>query len=129
VVLFSAALATAGLALVWYLVGRLSRITDLITIDRDRSAGIRLGALLTASGLLLGRAVAGDWISAAATVSDFVAAGWPVLPLALMALLVERVARPTPENPAPAPALYGLPPALLYLGLAAAHVVQLGLPA
>jgi uncharacterized membrane protein YjfL (UPF0719 family) len=126
VVFFAAALATGGLGLVWYAVERLTRIADLVTIDRDRAAGLRLGALLAASGLMLGRAVAGDWVSAAATVSDFARVAWPVLPLAVAALLVERVARPTPESPAPPVALYGMPPALLYLAIAVAYVIQRG---
>jgi uncharacterized membrane protein YjfL (UPF0719 family) len=126
VVVFAAALATAGLGVVWYAFERLARSADLVTIDRDRAAGLRLGALLAASGLMLGRAVAGDWVSAAATVSDFVRVAWPVLPLAVAALLVERVARPTPESPAPPVALYGMPPALLYLAIAVAYVIQRG---
>jgi uncharacterized membrane protein YjfL (UPF0719 family) len=126
VVLFSAVLATAGLVLVWYLFDRVTRVADMVSIDRDHAAGLRLGALLAAIGLILGRAVAGDWVSAAATVSDFVRVAWPVLILAGAAALVERVARPTPETPVPPTAIYGVPPAALYVAVSVAYVMQLG---
>jgi hypothetical protein len=129
VVVFSAGLATGGLAIVWWLFERLTGIADLVTVDRDPAAGLRLGALLAAGGLILGRAVAGDWVSAAASLNDFVQVAWPALILAGAAALVERVARPTPETPAPPVALYGAPPALLYLAAAVAYLLQLGPPA
>lgn len=129
VVLFSAALATAGLAVAWYLLERLTRVADTVTIDRDSAAGLRLGAALAACGLILGRSVAGDWGSASATLGDFARLAWPALPLVASAAVIERISRPTPESPAPAVALYGLPPALLYLAAAALYLLQLGPPA
>ena len=99
VVVFCAALATGGLAAVWLVVDRLTTITDAVTIDRDPSAGLRLGGLLIACGLVLGRAVAGDWHSLELTVADFVFTAWGVIPIIIVAVGVERVARPRSERP------------------------------
>jgi uncharacterized membrane protein YjfL (UPF0719 family) len=128
VVLFSAGLATAGLAVAWYLLERLSHVADVVTIDRDPAGGLRLGAALAACGLILGRAVAGDWVSTAATVTDFARVGWPALLLVAAAAAVERVTRPTADSPAPQPTLYGGFPAVLYLAAAMVYVLQLGTP-
>ena len=93
VVVFSAGVATAGLFAAWLLLEALTGISDTVTIDRDLAAGVRLGGLLVACGLRLGWAVAGDWISAEATLRDFAANAWLVLVLLAIAVLVERVAR------------------------------------
>lgn len=53
------------------------------------SCGIRFGSYLLASGLILGRASAGDWTSFYMTIEEFLV-GWPVLILTLLALLIER---------------------------------------
>jgi uncharacterized membrane protein YjfL (UPF0719 family) len=129
VVVFSAALATATLLLLWLALDLLSGISDTVTVERDAAAGVRLAGFLVACGLILGRAVAGDWVSAGATARDFVLAAWPVLPLLAVAALAERRARPTPERPAPSPATHGTLPALLYVAVAALHVLRLGAPA
>ena len=63
VVIFSAALATATLLMLWAALNHLSPAADSIAIDRDPAAGMRLGAFLLACGLVLGRGVAGDWDS------------------------------------------------------------------
>src|SRR5262245_41769383 len=70
VVVAAAALATAVLAVLTNLLDALTDVTDTITVDRDLSAGIRFGALLGAAGLVLGRGVAGNWVSFSATVQD-----------------------------------------------------------
>lgn len=128
VVLFSAALASAALALAWIAIDTWSGADDVVSIDRDWAAGIRLGAFLAAAGAVLGRAVAGDWVSASATVSDFARTGWPVIALALLVTLWNRAATPTVERPAPSPLLHGVLPALVFLGIAAIYVIRLGLP-
>jgi hypothetical protein len=126
VVVFSAALATLALFAAWMVLEVLSGISDIVTVDRDPSAGLRLAGFLIACGLILGRSVAGDWVSAEATVRDFVAAAWPVIVLVIAAAAVERAARPTPESPRPALLVYGLAPALLYVAAAAYQVMRLG---
>jgi uncharacterized membrane protein YjfL (UPF0719 family) len=126
VVVFSAGLATGTLFLLWFALDQVTGLADTVTIDRDRAAGLRLAGYFVAGGLILGRAVAGDWESAAGTVADFVRLGWPVAPLFLAAFLVERSFRPTPEKPEWPVALYGWVPFLLAVSLAGLYVRQLG---
>jgi hypothetical protein len=129
VVVFAAGLATGGLALAWWGLDRVAGVSDTVTIHRDAAAGLRLGAFLAAAGIILGRSVAGDWVSAGATLADFSSVAWPVAVFVAVAALVERVARPTAEAPAPAAAVYGVPFAILYLAAAIIYVLQLGAPA
>ena len=90
VVAFSAGLSTIGFFGLWALVEWLTGISELVTVERAGGAGLRLGGFLVGTGLILGRSVAGDWISAEATVRDFTVVAWPALPLAGGAILVER---------------------------------------
>ncbi len=128
VVVFAAALATVALFAAWMLFELLSGISDQVTIDRDTAAALRLAGFLVACGVILGRSVAGDWISAEATVRDFVMVAWPALILVAVAAIVERVARPTAESPRPAVVPYGVLPALVYVGAAIVQVQRLGIP-
>jgi hypothetical protein len=129
VVLFCAALATAGLAAAWIALDRAGGVVDVITIDRDLAAGWRSGGFLVATGVVLGRAVAGDWTGIGATVIDFAQVVWPLLLLGGVAVLVERIARPPVARPAAPTGVFGVLPALGYLGAAVAYVVHLGWPA
>jgi len=126
VVLFSSGLATATLALVALVLERVTRVASVVTVDRDDAAGLRLGGFFVASGLVLGRAAAGDWESASATFRDFVEVGWPVAPLLVLAALVERTARPAPARPSLPVVSWGVVPALLGVALAILYVVSLG---
>jgi hypothetical protein len=128
VVVFSAALATVALFAAWILLELASGVSDVVTVDRDPAAGLRLAAFLIGSGLILGRAAAGDWESAEATVRDFGIAAWPVVILMVAAVVVERAARPTAESPRRPLLVYGLVPALLYAGAAVYQVMRLGMP-
>ena len=90
VVIFTGGLATIG----WFVLLGLLELTckafERVTVDRDISVATRLAAYMMASGLVLGRASAGDWISAQVTLEEFIYA-WPVLPLAAIAVVVEWV--------------------------------------
>jgi uncharacterized membrane protein YjfL (UPF0719 family) len=121
VVAFSAGLATIAFFGLWTLVERLTAISELVTIDRSVDAGLQLGGLLIAMGMILGRAVAGDWVSAAATVRDFALVAWPVLPLALLAVVVERVQSPDASHHE-GESLVGLFVAMVYLAIAGLYV-------
>jgi len=122
VVVFAATLATAALAAVWLAMGQWSGVVDAVVIDRDVAAGWRFGGLLTACGCIFGGAVMGDWVSAQATVIDFVARAWPVLPVVTIALMIERIMRPRPGRP-PTPVIDGgVVPAIVYVSMAAASV-------
>jgi len=79
-----------------------------------------------ASGLVLARAVAGDWHSVAATIHDFIRDGWPAGILCVIALIIERFARPSRRCPVPPWPINGLLPALVYLAMGAAWLWHLG---
>ena len=68
----SCGLATASLGVVWFAFAQRSGAGDAVVIDRDPAAGARLGGLLTACGVIFSVSVMGDWVSASATVADFV---------------------------------------------------------
>ena len=128
VVVFAAGLSTLALYAAWLLLEMATGVSDVVTVDRDGSAALRLAGFLVACGLILGRAVAGDWVSAEDTVRDFALVAWPVPVLVAAAALVERTLRPTPETPRPALVPYGVMPALAYVASAAYQVMRLDLP-
>lgn len=127
VVVFCAALATLTLFAVWGTLEASLHYADAITIDRDRATAIRLGGFLAAGGLVLGRSVAGDWISAGATIADFFATAWPVFALAALEWIFTTFtgARPTPQRPAVPVMAAGVLPAAVYLLLAVVYVAYL----
>lgn len=71
-----------------WLIHLFSGISEHITVDRNMGCGIRYGAYLLASGLLLGRASSGDWTSFYTTCEEF-SVGWPVIPLAFLVIVTE----------------------------------------
>lgn len=125
VVVFCGLLSTGALFGLWWLLEVTVAPSEAVTVDRDPASGVRLGAFLLAIGLVLGRAVAGDWHSFDATIRDFFVAGWPAGAIALLAIGFEWAFAPTAETPSRS-ALAGLPPALVYLGTAVAWVSHLG---
>lgn len=128
VVVAAAALATLVLAVLINALDAVTEVSDTITIDRDLSSGIRFAGVVAAAGLVLGRGVAGDWVSFSATVQDLAVKAWPVVPLFVIAAVIERAARPTPFRPRPSVAALGILPGLLYLVLALLYVGTLGRP-
>lgn len=121
-----AILATASFFLLWALIELISRVSEAITIERDVASGLRLAAFLIVAGLILGRAVAGDYQSAEATMRDFFKQAWPVLPLSITVGILQRVLRATPRLPQPPAFSHGLVPAILYALFAAGWVAYLG---
>jgi hypothetical protein len=119
VVVFAAAISTGAFFVLWACFEWLARPSEAITYNRDRAAGLRLAGFLVALGVILGRAVAGDWISVEATLRDFALRGWPAIPLLAAGVLIERLAHPQTGRGATAAAALGLLPALIYLGGAA----------
>jgi len=89
-VVFAGGIGLAAWVALALLVNVLTGIFERVTVERDTACGVRLGSYLLASGIILGRASAGDWTSASMTVVEF-ASGWPVLVIALFAIVGERI--------------------------------------
>ena len=123
---FSALLATSTLAGLWLALEVTCGISSSITLERDIASGVRSGGFLAASGLILGRAVAGDWHSTLGTISDFARDAWPVLFLALVAFLGERAFRPTAKRISAPVQTHGAVPAAAYILLALGWLAYLG---
>ncbi len=107
-----------------------THVFERITIERDIACGIRFGFYLLAGGIILGRASAGDWTSFIMTIVEFYA-GWPVLPLAVLVIIVERyylqkakLRENTHENYLPGSLLWGL----VYLSFAVFSILIYPLP-
>jgi hypothetical protein len=116
VVVFAALLATMALLVLWWMVHRGSNLAEAITIERDTAAGVRAAGFFIGTGLILGGAVAGDWVSAGATLRDFASAGWPALVLAGAVTGVERGWRPSVGETGTSFYWSGWLPAFIYVG-------------
>lgn len=88
-VLFAGGLGLIAWILLGILMNKFSGIFERISVERDIYCGIRFGCYLLASGIILGRASAGDWTSFSVTIVEFLV-GWPVLPLTVLAIFIER---------------------------------------
>lgn len=126
VVIFSAALATSGLFLAWLATEIGAGASEAVTVDRDSAAGLRLGALLLAAGLVLGRSVAGNWQSPDATIRDFVLQAYPVAFFPIAEIVISRTIRLTSTQVKKALSLEGLLPAAAYLTAALMYIRSLG---
>lgn len=126
VVLFSAGVSSAAWFLAWAGWEWLTRTSHAITVDRDESTGLRSAGIAIGFGLLTGRAAAGNWISASATVADFVRDSWPLLSLLLIAGLADRLLGIRGVGEYRPPIIYGWGPAILYVGAACVGLLALG---
>jgi uncharacterized membrane protein YjfL (UPF0719 family) len=127
-VILSSLLSTVGLLLVWAALERLTRISELITVDRDPAAGVRLAGFLVAEGLVLGRAVAGDWISTQVTLRDFGLYSVSAVVLLALGYVLNRFCEPAPGQSASPLLLCGVMPFLFLVGSGALAVVVAGAP-
>ncbi|MDF2698873.1 MAG: hypothetical protein K0Q49_429 [Haloplasmataceae bacterium] len=91
-VVFAGALGLITWFILTIFINKFTHIFDRITVERNTPTGIRIGFYLLASGIILGRAVSGDWTSASATIWEF-RDGWPVLILTLLVLVIENLYR------------------------------------
>jgi hypothetical protein len=126
VVLFASGLATLALLVLWWMLNRFSNAGEHVTIDRDPASGWRAAGFLVGCGLVTGRAAAGDWVSAGATLQEFASGAWFGVVLLAAAVLLDRVLRPSPTAPKPSVMLCGVLPALALPAAAAADVVYQG---
>jgi uncharacterized membrane protein YjfL (UPF0719 family) len=88
-VLFSSLLSTVLFFVLWFVLDVLTSISDAITIDRAKETGIRMAGFLLGLGLLSGWSVAGDWVSASATLRDFLHSSWPAVAITVIAVFLE----------------------------------------
>jgi uncharacterized membrane protein YjfL (UPF0719 family) len=123
---FCDAIGTASFFLLWFILELVGKVSRSITEDRDLATGLRTCGLFLAFGLIIGRALAGDWHSEEATVRDFIRDAWPAAVLLVLALIVESIARPNRRQPIPSWPFYGLLPAAIYILLAAVWLWHLG---
>ena len=126
VVVFAAAIATGTSWLLWMILDRFTGLTEKITVDRDVAAGLRAAGLFVGLGLILGRAVAGNWVSAGSTLADFARQGWPALVVLGLAGFVERSACPATDRDLRSTLVVGVVPALLQVLLGSVTVVLMG---
>ncbi len=115
VVLFSAGLSTLSLLLLWLALHAASGLAEKVSVDRDGSAGLRAAGFFIGNGLILGRAVAGDWVSASATTLDFARTAWPALILTGTIAAVERSCQPNYAGGGRAFLVSGLLPGSIYV--------------
>lgn len=114
VVLFCALLATLTLIAAWVGLNRLSHSHAWITIEGDPVTGIRVGMLFIAAGVILGRAVAGDWISLGDTLFDFAKLGFPAIGLFALETLIQRKTEQRFSLTNPSWFIWGLMPSVGY---------------
>jgi hypothetical protein len=126
VVLFAALLATAMLFFLWWVVARAAGLAETITVERDAAAGLRAAGFFLGTGMVLGRAVAGDWVSVEATLSDFARMGWPAAVLAAAAIVGERWCRPAADRSALSLFNAGAVPALVYVAAGVVLLLAVG---
>lgn len=125
-VLFSAVLSSALFIGLWLGMDLLTSISDAITVDRDERAGVRFGGLLLGIGLLSGWSVAGDWVSASATLKDFVTSSVPAILLTAVAVGVEVVFRRASVQLS-TKTILSVAVSAVYVGLALVWVVTRGI--
>lgn len=123
VVIFCAALATGAFLLAWVLLDRVTGVGEEITVHRNAAAGWRAGWWMLALGALLGRAVAGDWVSVPATLQDFGFATKGATVLLVTGLVLEIWAQRR-ERSGHAP--LALVPAWVYVGYTILYLAWLG---
>lgn len=122
------ALASAALLLAWLVLEFLTHISEAIAVERDPASGARLAGFLIASGLVLGRAVAGDWVSTEDTIHDVIVLGWPVVLFFLSAVILQFIWQPRPERPRHPIVACGVVPSVALVFIAALYVLLLGTP-
>jgi len=117
--------ATAILYASVFVLALVTSVGDTIAVERDAAAGLRFAGWALGSGLVLGAASAGDWVSDEAMIRDLFVYGWPVFALLVVAVAVELAFRPRASAPRPSALATGVVPAVLYLVVSLAYVSSL----
>lgn len=118
-----AALAIGTLMVLWFFLELFTGVSESIAVDRDAASGLRLGGFLVAAGLILARAVAGNWVSWDETVHDFIFRAWPAMLLLLISIVLQRLWKPTPARPGPPVGICGVLPCAAFIAIAILDVI------
>jgi hypothetical protein len=110
----------------WAIIELMSHPSEMIAIDRDVACAIRHAGDLLASGLILGRSIAGDWTSWQSTFVDAARLAWPLALLVIAAVVLNRMMRPNLANPQPAVVSAGLIPAIILVVFAVGDLAVRG---
>jgi uncharacterized membrane protein YjfL (UPF0719 family) len=124
--IFPAIVATAVWFMLWLFVELSTRVSEQIAVDRDIAAGVRQAGWAIATGLLLGRAMAGDWTGWSDTFNGFVRLAWPAVVFAVAMLPLHRSLRPTPQQPNRPVISAGVVPAAALIAIALIYMIALG---
>jgi uncharacterized membrane protein YjfL (UPF0719 family) len=124
--IFPAIVATAAWFVLWFMVELFTRVSEQVAVERDRAAGVRQAGWAVAAGLILGRAMAGDWTAWSDTFDGFLRLAWPALALAVAMLPLHWSLRPTPQQPTRPLTSAGVVPAAAMILIALIYVIALG---
>jgi uncharacterized membrane protein YjfL (UPF0719 family) len=105
----------------WALHQVISGAAEAIAIERDVSAGMRFAGMAVGSSAIVGRSLAGDYVSASATWDDWARQAWPALLLVVVAGMLQRALSKGRRVH-----VVGLLLPIAYLAFGAADVVWLG---
>ena len=126
VVLFCSLLSLGALFALLVLHGAIARTAYRILVDRDAGTAARVGCMLVACGICLGRAVGGTWHGLEGTLGDFGRYGWLAPVICALDLAIVKSARwRAPIASLPVDLSIGL----IHLALAVAYVQVVGAPA
>jgi hypothetical protein len=117
--------ATAVLFALWLSLELSVRVSEAVTVERDAASGVRMAGWLVGSGIILGRAGAGNWESTGAMLRDLAALGWPAALLTAAAGILHLALRPTPSR-SPRLLAMGLVPAAAFVSASVIYVIALG---
>ena len=125
VVVFSAGLSMGTVLAGWLIVDRLAHAGEAIVVERDVAKALRMAGWFVAMGAITGRAAAGNWVSAAATVRDFWKVGVGAILLIVCATVGEAAVRARPDGGENA-AARGLLGAMIWLAAAIGFLAWVG---
>ena len=117
--------ATAVLGTAVLVLALTTSVGDTIAVERDLSTGVRFAGWVAASGVVLGRASAGDWTGEDAMIADLALVGWPVVVFLAVAVGLELALRPRVSAPRRSVVAAGVVPAVAYLAVSLAYVASL----
>jgi uncharacterized membrane protein YjfL (UPF0719 family) len=121
--------ATAVWLAAWLVVELCTRISESITVDRDVASACRYAGWLVAIGLVLGRAMAGDWASWYETFATFFDVATTIVTIeTVLAVAAHIYFKPRPGRRQRSIVQAGVVPAVILIVISLAYIVYLGKP-